>query len=372
MAKIRIALCITDLEVGGAERCLAELAARLDRLRFEPVVYSLAPPPAEDRRQCVARIEGAGVPIVHLGARSAWSFLPTLAELRRQLAAQRPQLIQTFLFHANVLGRMAARRAGVSRVVCGVRVAEQRSRWHLWGDWATRRLVDRYVCVSQAVARFAQTEGGLPESQLVVIPNGIDVDQYPAPSVSLADLGIPAARGVVTYVGRLDRQKDVLWLLQAAPRFLAEAAGIHLLIVGTGPEEDELRRFAGQMGLGDRVHFTGFRSDVPAILGASRLLVLPSRWEGMPNVVLEAMASRLPVVASDVEGVRELLGEAAEAQVVRHGDSGDLGSKIVRLLNDRDLAAELGQANRLRAEEAFSVDRMVGEYETLWMSLVEH
>lgn len=371
MAKIRVALCITDLEVGGAERCLAELAARVDRSRFDPVVYSLGPTPAEGRRLCPALLEAAAVPVVYLGARTAWSFLPTLWRLRRLLAAQRPQLIQTFLFHANVLGRIAARRAGVPRVVSGIRVAEHKSRWHLWVDRATERVVDRHVCVSQAVARFARTEGGLPDAKLTVIPNGIDAAQYPASPANLAELGIGSARGVVTYVGRLDRQKDVVWLLHAAPRFLAEQSGIDLLLVGAGPEEDALRRFAGQMGIGKRVHFAGFRPDVPQILAASRLLVLPSQWEGMPNAVLEAMASRLPVVATDVEGVRELLGEAAEPQVVGHGDSAELGAKILRLLDDRDLAAELGQANRLRAEKAFAIEHMVRAYEELWTALVE-
>jgi glycosyltransferase involved in cell wall biosynthesis len=371
MARIRIALCITDLEVGGAERCLAELAARLDQSRFEPVVYSLGPAPAESHQLCTTRIERAGIPIVYLGARSAWAFWPTLTTLQRLLAGQRPQLVQTFLFHANVLGRLAARLAGVRRVVCGLRVAEHGSRWHLWIDRATQRGVDRYVCVSQGVARFAQTEGRLPGTRLVVIPNGIDASQYPGVPANLAELGIEGARGVVTYVGRLARQKDVLWLLKTAPQFLAASPGIHLLIVGRGPQEEELRRFAGQLGIGSRVHFAGFRPDVPALLAASRLLVLPSRWEGMPNVVLEAMASRLPVVATDVEGVRELLGPAADAQVVRHGDSAALTAKTLRLLHDRDLAAELGQANRLRAEETFAIDHMVTAYQELWSTLIE-
>jgi glycosyltransferase involved in cell wall biosynthesis len=371
MAAIRVALCITDLEVGGAERCLAELAARLDRTRFDPVVYSLAPTPRPPRRQCVDVLEAAGVPILYLDATTVWSFGSALGRLRAQLAAQRPHLIQTFLFHANVLGRIAGRRTGVRRVVSGIRVAERASRWHLWLDRATDRLVDRHVCVSQAVARFAASEGRLPSPKLVVIPNGIDISRYPATPVPLAELGLEGARGVVTYVGRLERQKDVLWLLRAAPRFLADAAGIHLLLVGSGPQEEELRRFAGQLGVGKRVHFLGHRSDVPRILAASRLLVLPSQWEGMPNVVLEAMTSRLPVVASDVEGVRELLGEAAEPQVVPHGDTAQLGNKVLRVLNNPALAAELGQANRLRAENVFPIERMVKAYEALWTTLLD-
>ena len=100
------------------------------------------------------------------------------------------------------------------------------------------------------------------------------------------------------------------------------------------------------MGIADRVHFAGWRADVPEILAASDLLVLPSAWEGMPNVVLEAMASGLPVVATSVEGVEELLGPAAESQTVRYGDSAALATKIVRLVDDRHEATATGAENR--------------------------
>jgi glycosyltransferase involved in cell wall biosynthesis len=108
---------------------------------------------------------------------------------------------------------------------------------------------------------------------------------------------------------------------------------------------------------------------VPEILAASGLLVLPSAWEGMPNVVLEAMASRLPIVATDVEGVRELLGQAADRQIVPVGNSQALADKVVSTLRNQSLAAALGSANRARAEEHFGISRMVRGYQSLWESL---
>jgi glycosyltransferase involved in cell wall biosynthesis len=109
---------------------------------------------------------------------------------------------------------------------------------------------------------------------------------------------------------------------------------------------------------------------VPAVLAASDLLVLPSAWEGMPKAVLEAMASRLPVVASDVEGVRELLGPVADEQTVPYGDSGAFAERVVKLMEDRRRAAELGAENRRLAEQKFSIGRMVTAYEQLWESLL--
>jgi glycosyltransferase involved in cell wall biosynthesis len=250
-------------------------------------------------------------------------------------------------------------------------VVERQKRWHLWLDRWTSRWVSRYVCVSEAVARFSHQKGGLPAHKLVVIPNAIEVREYPvSQAADLAGLGIPRGRQVVTYVGRLDRQKNVAWLVENGPLWLEELPDCDLLLVGRGPQQAALQRLAQQVGIGDRVHWAGFRDDVPAILAASRLLVLPSRWEGMPNVVLEAMAGALPVVGADVEGVAELLGPAAEEQTVSASDAQAFAAKVVRLVRDTAAAADLGRRNRRRAEERFGIDRMVVAYEQLWEGLI--
>jgi glycosyltransferase involved in cell wall biosynthesis len=290
--------------------------------------------------------------------------------LRRLLAAQRPQVIQTFLFHANFLGRIAAHRAGVRAVVSGIRVAERAARWHLRLDRLTQRWVDRYVCVSQAVAEFSAKQGGLPPEKLVVIPNGIDLDKYPSrQSADLRAFGIAAGRRAVVFVGRLEPQKGVDRLIATAPQWLGRLPDCDLLLVGDGPLRPSLEATARTAGIADRVHFAGWRPDVPEILAASSLLVLPSLWEGMPNVVLEAMASRLPVVASDVEGVRELLGPNAAGQTVAHGDTQGFADAVVGLMLDPVLSRAIGLENRRRAEESFGIDRMVGLYQDLWASL---
>jgi glycosyltransferase involved in cell wall biosynthesis len=372
MAKISVALCITDLDIGGAEGCLTQLAVRIDRSRFSPVVYCLGPRPAHDEASCCPALEKAGIEVHCLGARGIWQ-LPLIARrLKRLLAAQKPQILQTFMFHANLLGRIAARRAGVKAVVSGVRVAEHAARWHLRLDRLTHRWVDRYVCVSQAVAEFSAGQGGLPREKLVVIPNGIDLDKYPSRQpADLRALGIAAGRRAVTFVGRLEPQKSVDWLIATAPQWLGKLPDCDLILVGDGPLRPSLEAAAKAAGVADRVHFAGWRPDAPEILAASSLLVLPSQWEGMPNVVLEAMASRLPVVASDVEGVRELLGPNAGPQTVAHGDSQALADAICRFMLDAAFATATGSENRRRAEQLFDIARMVELYEDLWASLAE-
>ncbi|MBI2827320.1 MAG: glycosyltransferase [Planctomycetia bacterium] len=367
--QIRIALLITDLDVGGAERALVELATRLDRSRFQPRVYSLLAPAADPSRSLMPRLVEAGVPVEPLDARGIRDFFRVKRRLSDAWRAWQPHIVQTFLYHANLIGRMAARRAAVPYVVCGIRVAEQRRGVRLWVDRRGDRLVDRYVCVSQAVADFSRARG-LPAEKLVVIPNGIEVAKYDnIEPVAPADLGLPPGRRLVAYIGRLDRQKGLDWMLANARLWLDRLPRHDLVLVGDGPQRAELERSVRRLGIDKRVHFTGWRSDVPGILAGSELLVLPSRWEGMPNVVLEAMASRQPVLCTDVEGVRELLGEDAHPQVVSFGDSADWSDKLVTLATDRQLAESLGKRNRRRVQARFTRAAMVQAYESLYLSL---
>jgi glycosyltransferase involved in cell wall biosynthesis len=363
---LRIALCITELEVGGAERCLVELATRIDRAKFSPVVYALSPQPGLGVRSLLPQLEKAGIETHFLGASGVRHLPGAIRNLAKHLKRQRPVVLQSFLFHANFVSRFAARLAGVPHVFSGVRVAERGLAWHLWLDRASRGLVERYVCVSAAVADFSRTRLGLSEHQVVVIPNGIDGERLAsAEAVDLTTLGLPSGRRAVTYVGRLEAQKGVADLIANSPAWLGRLPDHDLLVVGTGPLEKELRTLSERLAVAPRIQFTGWRPDVPEILKASDLVVLPSKWEGMPNVVLEAMAAGRPVVSSDVEGVRELLGGAADEQVVPVGNSGDFAARIVTLLSDDQIRADVANRNLLRSKE-FGLSSMVRAYERLF------
>ena len=130
-----------------------------------------------------------------------------------------------------------------------------------------------------------------------------------------------------------------------------------------------MRRVSRDLAIGDRVHFAGWRRDVAEILKTSDLLILPSRWEGMSNVVLEAMAAGVPILASDVEGVRELLGASAEAQTFPFGDNAALAAKAKRLLEEPEFAARVVRDNEKRVEEEFTIGAMTAGYERLYDQL---
>jgi glycosyltransferase involved in cell wall biosynthesis len=211
----------------------------------------------------------------------------------------------------------------------------------------------------------------LPASKVVVIPNGVDLGRFKtACPVTHAELGIPAGRKLLLFVGRLDRQKQPEWLLARLPELQRRLPNHDLVIVGDGALRGRLERLANQLSLGNHVHFLGWRSDVPRLLAASEMLLLCSAWEGMPGVVLEAMAASKPVVAIKVHGTAELLGQACEPQTVMSHDVPAFLEKVTQLARDRSRAAELGHQNRIRAEAEFSLEAMTAHYAELYDELL--
>lgn len=361
----RIAFVITELEVGGAEKCLANLAVGLDRKHFEPTVITLAARPANG--SLVARLESASIPVCFLGLSHWWDFPAGVRALRAQLTSIRADTVQSFLFHANILSALAIQRTAVRRWLAGARVADPR-RSRMFLEKRLLRRANQVVCVSQSVANHYRA-AGLAEDRIVVVPNGIELTnaEQNIPISNLAELGILSGRRAILFVGRLDRQKGLDFLFAAAPRVLHSLPDFDVLLVGEGPERRTLEKQAAGLGeFAPRIHFAGWRSDVPALMSACDLLVLPSRWEGMPNALLEAMAAGKAVVASRVEGVEELLGPLAAAQTVEPGNVDLLADALVQIAGNAQLRESLGESNRLRVAAEFSLSKMVQQYEALY------
>jgi len=365
-----IVLVITQLDPGGAERALAQLALRLDRQKFRPIVISLRARPVVGRAFLVETLEAAGIPVEFLNARHKWELPRAVWRLRRRLRAVRPVAVQSFLFHANVVAALAGKWAGVP-VVAGVRVADpirSRQRAERW----LAPLISRFVCVSQSVADFCEQTAGIAREKLVVIPNGVDVEKFAhAQPVDRAALPVPAGRRLLIAIGRLEKQKGHDWLLPVLARAFPQLPEHDLLLVGDGPEQARLQQQAGELGIASRVHFLGWRGDIPALLRAAELLLLPSRWEGMPNVLLEAMAAGLPVLTTRVEGTTEILGPLAPEQSVPAGDAAAFERALVSLASDAARSVDLGQQNRARVLASFSLAFSVQAYEQIYMELMK-
>ncbi|WP_406695214.1 glycosyltransferase [Singulisphaera sp. Ch08] len=359
---VPIALVITDLDVGGAERALVALATRLNRQRWQPSVIALGADGA-----LVEPLRAAAVETVCLDVDRRRPF-QAVRRLAKALGDRSPRLVQSFMFHANIGSRFASVLAGSPWVVGGIRVAEHQKRWHLNFERWTSALSLGSVCVSQGVCDHLRDVGGADSARLTVIPNGIDPLPYDrAIACSRESLGVPVDARLVLCVGRLDVQKGIPFLLDAAEQVIAARPDWHLLMVGDGPERAQLhQRTAENRALADRVHWLGRRNDVPSLLKAADLLVLPSLWEGMPNVVLEAMAARRAVVATAVEGSTELVIPGQTGWLVPPGDSNQLGQALLDAATDPVRLRRYGDAGRFLVETAYSTQRVVESYERLW------
>ncbi|MDR3109209.1 MAG: glycosyltransferase [Planctomycetaceae bacterium] len=383
ISKIKLALVITELNVGGAELIFTELATRLDRTRFEPVVYSLQPRPNAERSACVQTLENAGIEIHFLdiqnchrfcGINLAFSYPVQTLNFFRLLRKQKPDVVLSFLFHANMLCRQTAllyKFASHRPVfISGVRVAEHGKCWHRILDKCTKNLADRFVCVSEQVAMFCRERIGVAENKIIVIPNGIDTTLYE--NIAPADISnIESIQGSkkAIFVGRFHKQKGLDWLVTTLPQSLGQLGDWELMLVGDGEEKQTIKNQIEKQcdkELAKRVHVIDWRPDIPALLAASDLLILPSRWEGMPNIIMQAMASSLPVLATKAEGVYELLND--ERQTTQFGDTEQWCKKFQQITQSKQLREELAARNHERVKNKFQLEQMITQY----IAIIQH
>jgi glycosyltransferase involved in cell wall biosynthesis len=350
MRRPRVLLLITLAEVGGAQTYVSSLLPALAD-RFDVVVAAHGPGPlrraAEEAGVRFIALEHLRRPI------SPWRDLAGFVELVRLLQRERPDILHANSSKAGILGRLAASAAGVPiRIftVHGWAFAAHSGLASLLYRWADR-LVGPLTTVTVCVSENDQSAGirarTCSAEQTVVIRNAVPLDAIPRARHE-------GPRPLLVSVGRLKAPKDSLTLVRALAAL--PAGSFEALIVGDGPDrpalEDELR----VLGLDDRVRLVGERHDVQALLADGDVFVLSSTSEGLPVSVLEAMAAELPVVASRVGGVPELVVDGKTGLLVPPGDPHELAAALRRLVNDRDLRRRLGAAGRVRAGTQFNLN----------------
>lgn len=359
---MRICHIITTLDPGGAENHLLSLVTGLDRRRFDCDVVHL-----KGEGRLAPRFADAAVPVAHFemeGLAKATSWPRLVGWLRER----RYDVVHTHLFKADVYGGLAAERAGVPAIVSTKHNEDQylRKRLYRWVGRRTASKARRVVCISEAVRRFFLDVAGLPGELLEVIPYGIE-PLPPLPRAEghalRAELGIPLETPLVVTIGRLTRQKGQADLVRA----MARVDPGTLLIVGHGEEERSLRACALEAGVGERVKFAGWRSDVRRILTASDVFCLPSRWEGFGLVLLEAMREERPIVATSVGAIPEVLDGVG--YVVPPGDVAGLADALRQALYNPIQAEALGRAGRRRMETEYGLARMIDRWSALYESI---
>ncbi len=364
--KHRLLHVIATLTRSGAEKQLALLSAGLPRDEFDIHICALTRGGLLEEE-----LRAAGIPVTIIGKQ--WKYDPLAWwQLRRHIARLKPDLVQTWMFTANAYGRTAARSAGVKRIVASERCVDVwKAGIQLTIDRRLARRTDAIIANSRGVKEF-YVQQGIPAEKLVVIENGI----LPAPASDLThdqlcdELSLPRDVHLIGAVGRLWHQKRIKDLIWATDLLKVIRDDVHLLVIGEGPLRESLEEFRDACQIGDKVHFLGARSDVMRMMPHFALLWLASDYEGLPNVVMEAMTAGVPVVATDIPGTRDLVTHGETGFLTSVGDRANLARYAHKLLEDPTLRMRLGEAGRERITRDFSVERMVAAHAELYRRLL--
>jgi glycosyltransferase involved in cell wall biosynthesis len=353
--------------VGGAEEMVLSLVKQLPA-RYEPAVVCIhhAGPIGEEIRR-------TGVPFAVLGLNPGIARPLDLLKLRDHLLESAPAIVHTFLLTGSLYGRFAAMMAGVPVVIgTEVNIYESKRPAHARVEkWLMSR-TDAVVASAQSVKTFYVNQVGADPDKVEVIYNAVDWSQLQmtmARAEFRAEVGIPDDAMVAGIIARLTEQKGHRVLFDAMAQQPA-LAHLHALIVGDGELADELRRHAESRGILDRVHFTGARRDLGNILGSIDLFAMPSLWEGLPLSLVLAMGKGLPVVATRVAGIPEVVQHDVSGLLVEAGNSAALGQAMARLVADPGLRRTLGQHARDFVLPRFGFDRYVESITSLYDRLL--
>ena len=370
--KIRVLECIRQGKIGGGESHLLSLTGHLDRARFEPVVLSFTDGPMMDQ------LRQMGVETRLIYTEKPFD-IRVWGRVKQLLSEERIDVVHAHGTRAasNVL--WAARSMGIPVIytvhgwsfhrdqhplVRGFRIRGEK--------WLTRRSA---VNISVSASNQQTGKEAIPGFDSVVVNNGIDAKRFNPDGKYTdvrAELGIEKDKVLLLFLARFTSHKQPLTLIRAFDLASRKTDGIRLLMVGDGDEKEEGVRLVKELGLGDRISFQAFRQDVPDVLWAADIFVLPSLWEGLPIGLLEAMAMRKAVIGTRVDGTREVLRDGVNGLTVEPGDVDALSEAIVRLAGDKALRESL----RVRAAETvrdrFDAAVMTKEIENIYTKIIPY
>ncbi len=370
---IRVLQLITSLERGGAENHLLALLTHADRRAFELETAALS-----GEGELVPVFRQAGIPVHLLKSRTRFDPL-ALGRLVRLLRAGHFDILHSHLFRADIYAGLAVARLGERRPLL-VSTRHNDDRFFLnpfvglvhYGVSARQDLI---IAISDHIARFTVSRGVRHPERVRRVYHGLE------PPVTRAleredqhirqELGIGPDEFLVGNVGRLALQKGQRHLIAAMPLLLERVPRARAIIAGGGDLEDYLRDLASEIGVAERVHVLGPRKDVPALMHAIDVFVMPSIWEGFGLVLLEAMAAGRPIVASRVATIPEVVADGETGLLVPAGDPLALATALAELAEQPSEAARFGEAGRERLRRQFSVEKMVGDTELLYRELLE-
>jgi glycosyltransferase involved in cell wall biosynthesis len=379
---IAVAHIITKLELGGAQQNTLFTVSHLDPQRFRPILITGEPGLLDDEARGLGGVEFHQIPSLVRPLRPA-EELRALVALTRLLRRLRPAIVHTHSSKAGILGRWAARLAGVPIIIhsihgFGFTPAQQPAlrALLLTAERMTARVTTRFIAVSEANRQRGIELGLFSRDRCTLIRSGVDLHLFRHTRVDVEkkkrDLGLAPDRPVVGMIAPLKPQKAPLDFVRMASLVHSVRPEAQFLEIGDGELRQAVEAAARQEGLGDSFRLLGWRRDIPEVLRCLDVLVLTSRWEGLPRVYLEALASGVPVVGTNVDGAAEVIRDGVNGSLVEPGDVGRMAKEVLGLLADPERARAMGRQGQALAEE-FDIHEMVRrqeeEYERLTATL---
>lgn len=353
-----------DLAIGGLQRVVTTLCETIDRRAFDVQVLclrALGPFSTE--------IENMGLRVTLLPQTGRTDYM-SFAKVARILRAERIDVIHTHNTQPFVDGTLGALLAGVETVVHTDhgRMFPDKKRYML-AERMVSRFAYRVVGVSDDTARKLIHYEKIHPEKVLTIANGIDGARFTAPvdrAAARADLGLDADSLVIGVAARLSVEKGIAYLLEALPRVVSCFPAVVLLIAGEGPLEAELRRMAKALGVDHHVRFLGPRTDIPLLLSLFDVYALPSLSEGLPMILLEAMAAGCPILATAVGGIPSAVQSEVNGLLVPPQDPASLAAALTRVLASPELRHRLADQARGSFRARFSAEAMARQYERLY------
>ena len=367
----RVMHVTTGLSYGGAETQLKNVALCLKQRKWSLSVVSMLPPGAY-----VDELKAAGICVYDLRMRRKVPDPRAVLRLASIVRRECPLVVHAHMIHANLLARITRLFVSIPALICTAHNITEGGRARELAYRLTDPLADLTTQVSEACRQRYIQVGAVPPHKIISIPNGIDTSRFqPSPTIRQAvreQLGCAPDAFVWLTVGRLEPVKNHLGLLSAFREVAAVHPHARLLIAGQGPLQAATEQRIVELGLADRVRLLGLRRDIPDLLNAADAFVLPSLWEGMPLTLLEASATALPIVATDVGGNSEVVLESKTGYLVPVRDTAALAEAMLRVmrLSDADRFT-MGQAGRAHVVQNFDLERVVDRWEALYRELLQ-
>lgn len=377
-AEFRIVHIITGLRTGGTETMLYNILSRMDKSRFETWVVSLT-----GEGDWAERLRMTGAHVIVLNMRKGPGIFGKIVKLVRIIRQVKPHLVQTWLYHADLIGGLAAKAAGSSKIVWSIRhmnlephlnkrttlMAAKLCSWLSF--WVPVKILSNAEVSSETHVRY-----GYDKTKILTIPNGFDTEVYkpdtPARQDVRQELGIGAEAQVIGLIARFHPQKDHANFIRAAGMVLKSRPETIFILCGSGIDNENvgLASWIDAAGIRPNLRMLGMRMDVPRIMASLDLLVLSSLGEGFPNVIGEAMACGIPCVSTRVGDAAMIIG--GHGKVVQPGDSPALAEAILEILAlEGEVRRNLGQMGRASIESSYSLNGISKKFENLYLKLIE-